>query len=91
MAQEALRNVERHSQATRVSVRLATRDDLLELRIADNGVGFDPHTPRPEHYGLVGLREQADLIGAELRIETGPQLGTTISVTLRVAPAAFAA
>jgi signal transduction histidine kinase len=91
MAQEALRNVERHSQATRVSVRLATRDDLLELRIADNGVGFDPHTPRPEHYGLVGLREQADLIGAELRIDTGPQLGTTISVTLRVAPAAFAA
>jgi signal transduction histidine kinase len=37
------------------------------------------------------LREQADLIGAELRIDTGPQLGTTISVTLRVAPAAFAA
>jgi signal transduction histidine kinase len=91
MAQEALRNVERHSQATRVSVRLATRDDLLELRIEDNGVGFDPHAPRPEHYGLVGLREQADLIGAELRIDTGPQLGTTISVTLRVAPAAFAA
>jgi signal transduction histidine kinase len=91
MAQEALRNVERHSQATRVAVRLATRDDLLELRIEDNGVGFDPHAPRPEHYGLVGLREQADLIGAELRIDTGPQLGTTISVTLRVAPAAFAA
>jgi signal transduction histidine kinase len=91
MAQEALRNVERHSQATRVSVRLATRDDLLELRIEDNGVGFDPHAPHPEHYGLVGLREQADLIGAELRIDTGPQLGTTISVTLRVAPAAFAA
>jgi signal transduction histidine kinase len=91
MAQEALRNVERHSQATRVAVRLATRDDLLELRIEDNGVGFDPHAPRPEHYGLVGLREQADLIGAELRIDTGPQLGTRISVTLRVAPAAFAA
>jgi signal transduction histidine kinase len=91
MAQEALRNVERHSQATRVAVKLATRDDLLELRIEDNGVGFDAHAPRPEHYGLVGLREQADLIGAELRIDTGPQRGTLISVTLRVAPAAFAA
>jgi signal transduction histidine kinase len=91
MAQEALRNVERHSQATRVAVKLATRDELLELRIEDNGVGFDPHAPYPEHYGLVGLREQADLIGAELRIDTGPQLGTTISVTVRVAPAAFAA
>ena len=91
MAQEALRNIERHSQATRVAVRLATRDDLLELRIEDNGVGFEPHAPHPEHYGLVGLREQADLIGAELRIDSGPQLGTKISVTLRVAPAAFAA
>jgi signal transduction histidine kinase len=91
MAQEVLRNVERHSQATRVSVKLATRDDLLELRIEDNGVGFDPHAPHPEHYGLVGLREQAELIGAELRIDSGPQLGTRISVALRVAPAAFAA
>jgi signal transduction histidine kinase len=91
MAQEALRNVERHSRATRVAVRLTTRDALLELRIEDNGIGFDPHAPHPEHYGLVGLHEQADLIGAELRIDTGPQLGTTISVTLRVAPAAFAA
>ncbi len=91
MAQEALRNVERHSGATRVALRLTMRDALLELRIEDNGVGFDPHASRPEHYGLVGLREQADLIGAELRIDTGPQLGTTISVTLRVAPAAFAA
>jgi signal transduction histidine kinase len=91
MAQEALRNIERHSGASRVSMKLQMRDALLELRIEDNGVGFDPHAPHPEHYGLVGLREQADLIGAELRIDTGPQLGTKISVTLRVAPAAFAA
>jgi signal transduction histidine kinase len=90
MAQEALRNVERHSMATRVAVRLqATEDDELELRIEDNGIGFDPHTPRPGHYGLVGLREQADLIGAQLRVDSSPQQGTKISVTLRTAPAAF--
>jgi signal transduction histidine kinase len=91
MAQEALRNVERHSQATRVAVHLATREQQLELRIEDNGIGFDPHAPHPDHYGLVGLREQADLIGADLHIDSAPQLGTKISVTLRVAPAAFAA
>jgi signal transduction histidine kinase len=91
MAQEALRNVERHSQATHVAVTLATRDDLLELQIEDNGVGFDPQAPFPEHYGLVGLREQAELIGAELLIEAGPQRGTTIRVRLRTGPAAFAA
>lgn len=90
MAQEALRNVERHSMATRVSVRLEMRDEQLELRIEDNGVGFDPHAPCPDHYGIVGLREQAELIGAELHIDARPQHGTKISVILRVAPAAFA-
>jgi signal transduction histidine kinase len=89
MAQEALRNVERHSMATRVAVRLQATDDELELRIEDNGIGFDPHTPRPGHYGLVGLREQAELIGAQLRVDSGPQQGTKISVMLRTAPAAF--
>ena len=61
MAQEALRNVERHSKATRVAMELKTVDDgRIELRIEDNGVGFDPLASRPGHYGLVGLREQAD-------------------------------
>jgi len=91
MAQEALRNVERHSMATRVSVRLESSGAQLELKIEDNGIGFDPQAPCPDHYGLVGLREQAELIGAELCIDTAPQLGTKIRVTLRVAPAAFAA
>ncbi len=90
MAQEALRNVERHSMATHVSLDLRGTDELLELRIEDNGVGFDPQTPCPDHYGIVGLREQAELIGAVLRIESAPKLGTRIRVTLRVAPAAFA-
>jgi signal transduction histidine kinase len=90
MAQEALRNVERHSMATRVSVNLEATEDQLELRVEDNGIGFDPNEPRLGHYGLVGLREQAELIGAQLRIDTGPQQGTKISVTLRMAPMAFA-
>ena len=90
MAQEALRNVERHAMATRVSVRLQTTEDTqLELRIEDDGIGFDPQAPRPAHYGLVGLREQAELIGAELRIESGPTQGTRLIVRLRMAPAAF--
>jgi signal transduction histidine kinase len=90
MAQEALHNVERHSMATRVSVKLEATSDQLELLIEDNGIGFDSHEPRPGHYGLVGLREQADLIGAKLRIDSAPQQGTRISVTLRMAPVAFA-
>ncbi len=89
MAQEALRNVERHSKATRVAMELKTVDDgRIELRIEDNGVGFDPLASRPGHYGLVGLREQAESIGADLILESGPQ-GTAVRIWLRVGPARF--
>jgi signal transduction histidine kinase len=90
MAQEALHNVERHARATRVNVRLqATNDAHLVLRIEDNGIGFDPQALRPGHYGIVGLREQAELIGAELRIDSKPAEGTTLCVSWRLSPMAF--
>jgi signal transduction histidine kinase len=91
MAQEALRNVERHARATRVLVRLQSRDiGRLELCIEDNGVGFDPNAQRPGHYGIVGLREQAELIGAELLIDSRPNEGTRLHVWLRLSPVVFA-
>jgi signal transduction histidine kinase len=90
MAQEALRNVERHARATRVVVRLQSRDiTRLELYIEDNGVGFDPKAQRPGHYGIVGLKEQAELIGAELVIDSKPNVGTTLRVSLRLSPIVF--
>jgi signal transduction histidine kinase len=90
MAQEALRNVERHARATRVVVRLQSRDNArLELCIEDNGVGFDPKEQRPGHYGIVGLREQAELIGAELFIDSRPNQGTNLRVSLRLSPIVF--
>jgi signal transduction histidine kinase len=91
MAQEALRNVERHARATRVLAKLAAAGgSRLELSIEDNGIGFDPQLHRPDHYGLVGLREQADLIGAELNIESKPGAGTRLTVSLRLSPIPFA-
>jgi signal transduction histidine kinase len=90
MAQEALRNVERHARATRVVVRLQSRDNArLELCIEDNGVGFDPKAQRPGHYGIVGLREQAELIGAELFIDSRPNQGTNLRISLRLSPIVF--
>jgi signal transduction histidine kinase len=90
MSQEALRNIERHARATRVVVRLqSTNNTHLELRIEDNGTGFDPHALRPGHYGIIGLREQAELIGAELRIDSRPEEGTTLCVSLKLYPMAF--
>jgi signal transduction histidine kinase len=91
MAQEALRNVERHARATRVTATLKTCGGThLELRIEDNGVGFDPRENPPGHYGIIGLREQAELIGAQLRIDSLPNEGTTLSVSLRLSPIIFA-
>ena len=90
MAQEALRNVERHAMATRVNVTLRiTGGTHLELEIEDNGVGFDPGSLPAGHFGLVGLREQAALIGALLRIESKAQEGTTLSVLLPLSPVGF--
>ncbi len=87
MAEEALRNIERHALATRVDITLATMDDThVRLRIADDGIGFDPTASRPGHFGLLGLREQAQLINAELRINSAPNQGTVLTVTLRMVP-----
>jgi signal transduction histidine kinase len=92
MAQEALRNVERHARATRVLVTLAAAGGTrLELTIEDNGIGFDPRAHRSNHYGIVGLREQADLIGAELEILSKLGEGTKLAVSINLSPVPWAA
>ena len=87
MTEEALRNIERHARATRVRISLRAADrSHLTLMIEDDGVGFDPAVSRPGHFGLVGLKEQAQLIGADVAIETAPDRGTTVRVALRMTP-----
>lgn len=87
IAEEALRNVERHSMSSLVRVSLSdAADGRLELSIEDDGVGFDPGASHPGHYGLVGLREQAQLIGAELSIQSAPHEGTTLRLALDMGP-----
>ena len=87
MAEEALRNIESHAMARNVGVSLSAAGTTdLELRIEDDGIGFDPQAPHPGHFGLVGLREQARLIGAELRIDSRHNQGTTLWLSLRIAP-----
>ncbi|MDD5404889.1 MAG: histidine kinase [Sulfuricella sp.] len=87
ITEEALRNVERHAMASRVRVKLRdAADGRLELSIADDGVGFDPSASYPGHYGLMGLREQAHLIGAELSIQSKPGEGTSLRLALGMGP-----
>jgi signal transduction histidine kinase len=87
IAEESLRNIDRHASAR--SVAVALRDiggGNIELTISDDGVGFDPAAPHPGHYGVLGIREQAQLIDAELDLISAPGAGATVKVRLRVGP-----
>ncbi len=92
IAEEALRNIERHAHATRVTMSLrivgATH---LEFQVEDNGIGFDPQAIAEGHFGIVGLREQAQLIGADLEIRSLYNSGTTVRLRLRIVPEALGA
>jgi len=88
IAQEALNNTFKHASAGNVSVVLNFSDRGVRLLIEDDGVGFDP-SRAPDHslnghgMGLMGMRERADLIGADLEIDSKPGVGTSVFVTVR--------
>ena len=85
IAEEALRNAELHASAARVGVYLsADEDGAFTLVIADDGRGFDPHALVDGHFGMMGMREQAEMIGAHFTLDTEPGGGVRIGV---VAPA----
>ena len=83
IVQEALANVRKHSHARRVRVELGADGGQLELSVADDGRGFQPHSAgAPGHHGLAAMRERAGAIGARLTIATGPGQGTRVLVRL---------
>lgn len=87
IAEEALRNIDQHADASRVEVGLKDLgDSAIEMTIVDDGVGFDPAAPHPGHYGVVGIREQAQLIAAELELRSRPGAGASVHLRLRVGP-----
>ncbi|MCX7939634.1 MAG: PAS domain-containing sensor histidine kinase [Thermoflexales bacterium] len=87
IAQEALNNVAKHSNAKHCTVRLhvVPRNGALpqvQLTIIDDGRGFDPNANRSAHLGLKIMRERADDIGAQLEIISRPGAGTTVRAVL---------
>ncbi len=88
IAQEAITNAIKHSSARTIEVDLDCLPDRLQLAIRDDGVGLgtrDGNRPQPGHYGLIGMRERASQIGAELHVESTPGQGTTVRVDLPLA------
>ena len=81
LAQEALTNITKHADASRVELTLVHRDDVVELSVSDDGAGFDPHDAG-EGFGLVGMRERVALAGGHLEIRSAPGKGATLRARL---------
>jgi two-component system sensor histidine kinase DegS len=82
--QEALNNIAKHAAARQVSVRLERKGGAVLVVVKDDGRGFDLEQKRGETtlLGLVGMRERAQMIGGQLRIQTAPTKGTSIAVSV---------
>ena len=81
IAQEALNNVAKHSQATSASVSLIFNTGQVRLRIEDDGIGFDTFQSRAG-LGLQNIRERAEGLGGQLAVESVPGKGTRITVEI---------
>ena len=81
---EALSNVAHHAQAQHTWIRTTCSDTAFALEIRDDGIGFDPQlvTTQAGHYGLLGLRERARLLGGHLELMSTPGKGTTLLLCL---------
>ncbi len=97
ISQETLSNVARHAQASAVLVEVGIEGGEVRIAIEDDGKGFEPaavveRDGRP-HWGLMGIRERAEILGGVARIESSPEQGTRVEVRIPVpsqAPAAEA-
>ena len=83
VAQEAISNALRHSEAESVRVSLLRDDGEVELRVGDDGGGFT-FEQATSGLGLSGMRERALLVGGDLRVESRPELGTRISLRVPI-------
>jgi signal transduction histidine kinase len=81
VVQEALTNCARHSEATNVRITLQEEENTLSLTIQDDGVGFDPRSPKKE-LGLVGIEERVLELGGKLTIYSQPHKGTLLQANI---------
>lgn len=85
IAQEAMNNAVQHGEADHIQVRFDWEDEVVDFEVTDDGKGFSPpeewHVLASEdHYGLLGMQERAEAIGADLEIDTEQGNGTRVHV-----------
>ena len=89
IAQEAVTNAIRHGRPTHIDLSVLYDDRKVALTIVDDGCGFDAHAQANapngnEHFGLITMRERAERVGGELRIESAPGTGTTVRAVAKL-------
>jgi len=87
IAQEGLSNIQRHAEASKASLSIAYDPDQIQLTITDDGRGFDiPESPAEfassGHFGLLGIYERTELIGARFEIDADKDKGSHLKITL---------
>lgn len=83
MAQEALTNAAKHSQASQVNVAIMKLEASLLMRIIDNGRGFDQaQTASTNRYGLLGMSERCKELGGTISVESKPEQGCTVTIKI---------
>jgi PAS domain S-box-containing protein len=86
IVQESLANVAKHARASHVHVELRPKGEHLLLRVEDDGIGFRLGAPRrPQSLGLTGLRERAQLLRGEVRVDSSPGGGTRVEARIPLA------
>jgi signal transduction histidine kinase len=82
IAQESIENVSHHAQAKRLCVRLSYNGQGTTLTVEDDGIGFDPKETSSGHFGLVGMKERAELAGGKLTIASEKGRGTRVALII---------
>jgi len=86
VAQEALNNVARHAQASRVDASIQKLPNAVRLQIKDDGKSFAVervlHAGKNQRLGLLGMRERVEMVGGRFTVESTPGHGTTIQAQI---------
>jgi signal transduction histidine kinase len=78
-------NAFRHSQGNKIEIQLEYSTKHLRILVRDDGAGIDPevlHAGRDGHWGLAGMRERAESIGARLKVWSGTNAGTEVELLI---------
>jgi signal transduction histidine kinase len=85
IVQEAISNIMRHAQASQVAISLRFNDNTLSLHIQDDGQGFDAESVQHRHpgpFGLISIRERAEIMGGHFTLNSQAAEGTSVDVTI---------